>query len=59
MPNLNTELLSKIDTAVDAMVSMLKKQLVSGQGFQKRGLWDRFKNFLSNTDIYRYEKNNM
>ena len=58
MPNLNTELLSKIDTAVDAMVSMLKKQLVSGQGFQKRGLWDRFKNFLSNTWYGRYSQKN-
>ncbi len=58
MSDLNTELLNKIDQAVDSLVSILKKQLVSGEGFQKRGLWDRFKNFVSNVWYGRYNQKN-
>ena len=58
MSDLNAELLNKIDQAVDSLVSILKKQIVSGTGFQKRGLWDRFKNWVSNTWHGRYSQKN-
>lgn len=58
MPDLNAESMSKIDQSVDYLVSILKKQIISGDGFQKRGLWDRFKNFVSNAWHGRYNQKN-
>ena len=58
MPDLNAESMSKIDQSVDYLVSILKKQIISGDGFQKRGLWDRFKNFAANAWHGRYNQKN-
>lgn len=58
MPGINNaEINAKIDTTVDSMMTMLKKQLLSSN-FEKRGVWDRFKNWMSNLWHGRYGQKN-
>ena len=44
------ELLSVIDQLIDSWISSIKNDILTGaQSFAaSRGLWDRFKNFISN-----------
>lgn len=54
---LDNDLKTKIDTTVDSLVNILKKDLLSPSS-PKRGIWDRFKNWMSNVVYGRYGKTN-
>ena len=54
---LDHDLKTKIDTTVDSLVNILKKDLLSPSS-PKRGMWDRFKNWMSNVVYGRYGKTN-
>ena len=59
MPEIESlEINNEIDKTVDSMINILKRQLVSPEGFEKRGLWDRFKNLTSNIWYGRYGQKN-
>jgi hypothetical protein len=59
MPGMNNaEINAKIDTTIDSMLSVLKRQLLSPGGFERRGVWDRFKNWMSNLWHGRYGQKN-
>ena len=64
MSDLHPELVQKIDQTVDSMVAMLKSQILSGGvggeggADPKRGIWDRFKNWMSNMWYGRYSNKN-
>lgn len=51
------DLKTKIDTTVDSLVNILKKDLLSPSS-PKRGMWDRFKNWMSNVVYGRYGRTN-
>ena len=59
MPGMNNaEINAKIDKTIDSMLLVLKRQLLSPGGFEKRGVWDRFKNWMSNLWHGRYGQKN-
>jgi len=51
-------LFDKVNQSVDLITSKLKQQILSPEGMQKRGIWDRFKNWASNTWYGRQDKRN-
>ena len=54
----NKALFDKVNQSVDLITSKLKQQILSPEGMQKRGVWDRFKNWASNTWYGRQDKRN-
>jgi|688.fasta_scaffold12341_12 hypothetical protein len=54
---LDHDLKTKIDTTVDSLVNILKRDLLSPSS-PKRGMWDRFKNWMSNVVYGRYGRTN-
>ena len=63
MSDKDSLLSQKIDQTVDSMVTMLKNQIISpsygaGGTDPRRGIWDRFKNWMSNMWYGRYSSKN-
>ena len=59
--DLDHDLKTKIDNAIDNLVNILKRDILFSAAtgpVQKRGLWDRFKNWMSNLAYGRYGQKN-
>jgi hypothetical protein len=46
--NMKNQITSLVDKTVDDWIASLQKEIMTGTVTSNRGLWDRFKNFLSN-----------
>lgn len=62
MSDVHPNLVKNIDQTVDNMITMLKSQIIAGKSGDgpepRRGIWDRFKNWMSNMWYGRYSNRN-
>lgn len=58
--DIDADLKSKINITVDTLINILKQDLLRPKfdGIQKRGIWDRFKNWMSNLVYGRQSEKN-